>query len=208
MQINTVIVGAFEVNCYILFNDTGRALVIDPGADADRILEVLRSNDLTVVAYLLTHGHIDHISAVAELVESLPAPVAMHQADMAWAFDAANQMPPFYFGPKIPGGPKRLLRDGEQWNEAGLSYTVLATPGHTPGSVCFLFSEQNLLFSGDTLFAGSVGRTDLPGGEPRCLMTSLKRLSALPAATVVYPGHGPTTTIGQEVRTNYFMRGF
>ena len=207
MQINCVVVGPFEVNCFIVSNRPGRAIVIDPGSEPDRIRAELRKHGLGVDVYLLTHGHIDHIAGLAELADNMPAPIAMSAEDLAWAFDAANCMLPFYGPSRKPVGSPLILRDGLTGNAAGLAYTVLATPGHTPGSVCIHFQEQNVLFSGDTLFAGSVGRTDLPGGDPSALQRSLKRLAALPETTRVYPGHGPHTTIGEEKRTNFFLRG-
>ncbi|MGQ9661447.1 MAG: MBL fold metallo-hydrolase [Kiritimatiellia bacterium] len=207
MRIKCLIVGPFEVNCFIVSNQPGRAIVIDPGSEADRIAAELRKHNLSVDAYLLTHGHIDHISALADLVESIPAPIAMGAEDLLWAFDASNCMPPFYGPTRMPAGTCLALKEGSTGNAAGLSYTIIATPGHTPGSVCIHFPAQNTLFSGDTLFAGSVGRSDLPGGDAFTLQESLTRLAALPESTVVYPGHGPHTTVGTERKTNFFLRG-
>ena len=122
-------------------------------------------------------------------------------------FGDANQMMPFYGPPKRPSRIERELEDGQTWEDGGLAYQVIETPGHTPGGVCFLFPESNVLIVGDTLFAGSVGRTDLPGGNSRVLQESLRRLKQLDDGIAVYPGHGPTTTIGHEKRTNFFMQG-
>ena len=157
-------------------------------------------------AYLITHGHMDHVSALAPLCAALPAPVAMHPRDAAWAFTADNQMPPFYPVPAQPPAIERPLADGQTWVDGALRYEVLATPGHTPGGVCFYFPADKVVFTGDTLFANSVGRTDLPGSSERALTTSLRKLLQLPDDTVVYPGHGPHTTIGAERAANPFLQ--
>lgn len=206
MHIESVEVGEFQVNCLIGWTDPGRAFVVDPGADSDRIRKHLEARGLTVGAYLLTHGHMDHVSAVASLYEVAPADVYLHPADEAWAFSEANEWLPFYPRPERPGGPvlaPDLLREGKQ---AGWGWQVIPTPGHTPGSVCYYLPGAKVLFSGDTLFADSVGRTDLPGGSSRQLQMSLRLLAALPDDVVVYAGHGPETTIGAEKSGNFFMR--
>ena len=206
MQIETIVVGPLEVNCYVAHEPSGGAIVIDPGGDAEAIMRLLADRELTVAAYALTHGHMDHISALAELHGSHPAPVGMHAQDLNWAFEETNQMPPFYGVPGRPSDVERIYAGGQTWEDAAMRYTVMSTPGHSPGSVCLHFPDEGVLFAGDTLFAGSVGRTDLPGGNSRLLTTSLGVLARLPEETVVYPGHGPRTTIGQEKRTNFFMR--
>jgi hydroxyacylglutathione hydrolase len=206
MKIETITVGAFEVNCYILHGTGNRVLIADPGDEAERILDILAAQNLSVSAYLLTHGHADHLSALAPLVQRFPAPVCMHPSDAAWAFSARNQIPPFYTVPQAPSASIRDLRNGSTWDDAGLQYTVLETPGHTPGGVCFYFSPSRTLITGDTLFAGSVGRTDLPGGDAAMLQISLARLKVFTDEVRVYPGHGPATTIGQEKKTNVFMQ--
>lgn len=206
MQIRTLALGRFEANCYVVADDR-HALVIDPGDEAARVAGLLRDERLTVAAYLITHGHVDHLSALSELEQTFPAPVAIHPADGQWAFGDANQMPPWYGAPNRPRQPLRALADNQDWQDYGLRYRVLATPGHSPGCVCFHFPGERTLFTGDTLFAGSVGRTDLRGGNEDLLAASLARLTALPDDTVVLPGHGPRTTIGQEKKTNPFLRG-
>ena len=207
VKVDSLTVGEFQVNCYIARGAGGQALVIDPGSDLKQILAFIRARNVSVAAYLLTHGHMDHISALAELQAAAPAPVAMHAEDAEWAFSSANQMPPFYPVPRRPTEIGRLLKDGQIWQDAGLTYTIIGTPGHTPGSVCLYFPTEGAVFSGDTLFAGSVGRTDLPGGEARALTASLAKLARLPDTTMVFPGHGPDTDIGQEKQTNAFMQG-
>ena len=207
MHIETVVVGEFQVNCLIVWAEGSReALVVDPGAEADRIRQAIDRRGLTVAAYLLTHGHVDHVSAVADLYDWHAAPVAIHAKDAEWAFSPMNALQPFYGPPRPPPEVARLLADDQEWNDGGLAYRVLHTPGHSPGCVCFWFPSERVVLTGDTLFAGSVGRTDLPGGSARLIQHSLRRLATLPDETAVYAGHGPETTIGEEKRTNFFMR--
>ena len=207
MKIHSITTGAFEEICYLVWDTQNRAIVFDPGHDADQILQTLKNHNLEVAAYICTHGHADHINALAELHESHPAPVAMHSGDLAWAFDAVNQIPPHY---PIPTKPNieafQLLESSKDWTFADLHFQCIETPGHTPGSCCILFPASGILVSGDTLFKGSCGRTDLPGGDGRQLRKSLEKLKQLPGETHVYPGHGPDTTISIEKATNFFMQ--
>jgi hydroxyacylglutathione hydrolase len=206
MNIRTLAVGNLGANCFIVSDDQQHALIIDPGDEADRIAQVVRDNHLVVAAYLITHGHMDHLSALADLEREFAAPVGIHPADEKWAFGGANQMPPWYDVPDRPRNLHRVFVDNQEWSDFGLQYRVLGTPGHTPGCVCFHFPREKTIFTGDTLFAGSVGRTDFPGGDDQRLTQSLTRLTQLPGDTVVFPGHGPQTTIGQEKKTNPFLR--
>lgn len=206
IQIEQLVVGAFEVNCCIVRASSAGAIVVDPGSDSDRIIGYLKENELTVAAYMLTHGHTDHICALAEVYDAFPAAIGLHPDDEAWAFAVDNQMLPFYPAPRRPAAIDRVLEDGQLWSDPGLTYHVISTPGHTPGSVCFYFEEEGVLICGDTLFRGSVGRTDLPGGDSRGLAKSLQKLAKLPDETKVHPGHGPDTTIAEEKRANYFMQ--
>jgi len=207
MNAETLTVGAFEANCFVIWEDPASALIIDPGADAPAILAFMKKRRLKSAACLMTHGHVDHISAAAEISDSTGAAVYLHNSDLSWAYTDANSFPPFYLRPTKPSnGVAPLPDEGQAMAVAGFEIKVLHTPGHTPGSVCFLVGNGTILFSGDTLFAGSVGRTDLPGGNPRQLAASLKRLSCLPDSVAVYPGHGPCTSIGAERRINFFLR--
>jgi hydroxyacylglutathione hydrolase len=208
LNILNIVVGAFEVNCFIIASPDGYTLVIDPGADAIDIAKIISSKKLKISAYLLTHGHMDHISGLSELHALHPAPVYIHKSDLEWAYTEENAMPPFYSAPDKPVGLKTIdIQDKQDYSLDGLEFRVITTPGHTPGGVCYHFFGQKALFSGDTLFAGSVGRTDINGGNTKILAQSLKKLVTLPDDTVVYPGHGPKTTIATEKRTNYFLRG-
>jgi hydroxyacylglutathione hydrolase len=206
MTIQNLSVGPFEVNCAIVWNDQNQALVIDPGGDAADIDGLLQQHSLSVAAFLLTHGHADHLGALAELHAARPAPVYLHAADFQWAFGAQNQIPPYYPVPKKP--PAVFIRPEETSlpGITGFSLQVLETPGHTPGGVCYWFPAEKILFTGDSLFKGSCGRTDLPGGDGRILAQSLKKLAGLPGETLVYPGHNESTSIGHEKKTNFFMQ--
>lgn len=206
MNVKILSVGPFEMNCAIVWSDAKQALVIDPGYDAAEIEAVLRNNGLTVAAYLLTHGHADHLCALDELHERHPAPVYIHTEDYKWAFGQQNQIQPYY---PVPGKPTTEFihpETSKDWKISDLSFQCLETPGHTRGGVCYYFEEEKVIFTGDTLFKGTCGRTDLPGGDGRILAQSLKKLAALPDDVTVHAGHNESTTIGYEKRTNFFMQ--
>ncbi len=209
VEVESLEVGPFASNCHVLCPaGSSRALLVDPGDDADRILDLLKRRGWTVDRYLLTHGHMDHVFALAEMLGAQPAPVALHPLDAAWAFTSANTMPPCYVEPPRAVPIARHWADGQRWVDLGLAYEVWHTPGHSRGSVSLVFREAGLLFPGDVLFAGAIGRPDLPGGDARALAASLKRLLTLPDETRVYPGHGGPTTIGRERRHNPYLRDF
>lgn len=206
MNIECLTVGPFQANCCVTWGPERHALVIDPGADAQAILACLDAHGLDVACYLLTHGHMDHIGALAEVSAKHPAPYAIHALDLKWAFGPLNQSLPYYSAPRRPAGTPRTLEDGQTWTDGGLSYTVIGTPGHSPGGVCFYFATDRVLFSGDTLFQGTVGRTDLPGGDGRVLTQSLRKLAQLPPETRIVPGHGPETRLAEEFQINPFLK--
>ncbi len=207
MQVVRIETGAFAENCYLVWAQPPAALLIDPGDDAPAIREALAKRDLAVDRYLLTHGHIDHISALPKLLESHPAPVDLHPRDARWAFTEVNQLPPYYMPLEAPVEIDREYAEGQEWTDAGLAYRILEMPGHTPGGVAMYFEQEKALFGGDNLFRGGIGRTDLPGGDAPTLQKTLQRLATLPDDTTVYPGHGPPTTIAQEKQTNPFLPG-
>ena len=204
LQIEQIVIGAIQSNCYIIWNDeTREALIIDPGADIERILEFIDQEGLSIVAYPTTHGHYDHISKLSEIYDQRPAAIGLHPAALSWCFTSDyNSYPPYYERPEKPSKIEREWKDGETWTDAGFSYEIIHTPGHSPDGVCFYFKEEGLLIAGDTLFRGSMGRVDLPGSDPKLMPSSLARLMELPDEVVVYSGHGPATTIGHERRTN------
>ena len=200
-------VGAFSSNCHILCcPEKPYALVIDPGADPEDIAAALTEHQLQPAVYLLTHGHMDHVSALADMEARWPAPIALHALDASWAFTESNAARPYYDTPRAPRAITRDLHEGQEWTDHGLRYQVIETPGHSPGSVSFYFPDLGILFPGDVLFAGAVGRTDIPGGSTPTLMKSLRRLTTLPPETKVYPGHGPATTLAREIKTNPYLR--
>lgn len=207
MRIEGITTGAFEEICYLAWDAEKKAIVFDPGHDAELILQTLETHNLEVAAYVCTHGHADHINALAELHARHPAPVAMHSKDEAWAFGAMNCIEPHYPVPQRPDGEKiQPLETAKDWTFADLHFQCLETPGHTPGSCCLLFPTSGILIAGDTLFKGSCGRTDLPGGSARQMKESLNMLKQLPDEVRVHPGHGPDTTIGIERLTNFYMQ--
>lgn len=208
MQQELLTVGEFAVNCVVLWADPAQAWVVDPGADPDLIRACLREHKLQVAQYVCTHGHIDHVSALDDLLATNPAPVWMQADDAKWAFSAINCLPPAYpEAPCLPSSLQTKLVDGGTLAGGGLEARTIFTPGHTPGCICLYLEREKLLLSGDTLFAGSVGRTDLPGSDWRRLQRSLAKVMALPDDTRVIPGHGPWTTIGEEKQTNPHLHG-
>ena len=209
IHIDALVVSLFESNCFILRrNDDPDVILFDPGDNAEDIILHLRTNRLVPAVYLLTHGHVDHVSGIADMVATFPAPVALHPRDAAWAFTDRAALPPYYDTPKAPPKIDRQIEDNQEWTDIGLTYRVIHTPGHSPGGVAFYFEAEKMLFSGDSIFRGSIGRSDLPGANPATLAASLKKLMELPDDTTVYCGHGPTTTIGAERKTNPYLKSF
>ena len=204
MNIKVLPVGPYEANCSVLWSDPEKAWVVDPGADAERILSILEKNDLSLGVIVLTHAHFDHISALHEILALKNVPVYLHKADEPFAFHPMNAVPP-YTATERPEGIILDKEDGDTLECGGLKARFIATPGHTPGGWCLYFEDEALLLAGDTLFAGSVGRTDLPGGDWDTLASSLKKLKLLPDETRVICGHGPETTIGTEKKRNPYL---
>ena len=206
MKIATFVVGMLGVNSYIVHEEGGQAaLVIDPGDDAGRLAAYLAENNLTDITIVLTHGHSDHIGALDELRRLTGAKAYIHEADAPFLADDGLNLSA-YMGISFTTAPADdFLIDGEEINIGGLSFTVLHTPGHSPGGIC-LYGEGKL-FSGDTVFAGSVGRTDFPCSSVVDLGKSIReKILPLPDETEIYPGHGPASNVGWEKRHNPFFR--
>ena len=199
--------GAIGANCVVLWEDPAAAWIVDPGAEPEAINAFLGKKDLTPALVLLTHGHFDHIGALDGLLARYPSlPVHIGPGDVPMIGHPQNAWPPDYEAVKKPASLVANLVDGATLTAGGLTMQVIATPGHTPGGACFLFAEQKLLLTGDTLFEGSCGRTDFPGGSRRQLDASLRRLAGLDPELTVVPGHGSITTIAREVASNPFLQ--
>ena len=198
MLIKTLTVGQIETNCYIVTDENSlECAVIDPGDESNTILDYLEENHLKPKYIFLTHGHFDHTMAVKPIYDETGARVCMSRLDA----DATIADAPFRF---TPPDDTVWYKEGDEFSVGSLLFRVMETPGHTPGSVSLIC--ENAIFCGDTLFRGSCGRTDLPGGDGAVLMRSLKRLSDIPGDYEVYPGHMDSTTLSRERRFNYFVR--
>jgi hydroxyacylglutathione hydrolase len=210
MILETIPVGPLQCNCSILGDETSHeAIVVDPGDDIPRIMALLAKHGLTVKQILVTHAHIDHIAGAHRLKQLTGAPILYNQHDLPQVKMMEAQAAWLGIPTPTVQNPDDTLDDGKLIAVTGLTGSILHTPGHTEGSVCLYLPTHTLLLAGDTLFAGSVGRTDLPGGDTRKLLTSIhERLLTLPDEVTVIPGHGPTTTIGSERSSNPFLQGF
>ncbi len=207
MIIRTLIVGPIQCNCCILGCEATReALVIDPGDEVERILKALEKENLVLKAIFHTHAHLDHVGASAALARATGAPILLHEADLPLWEHVPEQAAAFGFRAPSMAPVDRYLQDGESVSWGRDTGVVLHTPGHTPGSISLYVAAEARLFSGDTLFAGSIGRTDLWMGDERAILRSIReRILTLPDETIVVPGHGPATSIGEERRSNPFV---
>lgn len=202
MKIMGIPVGMIQENCYIAYGEeSSQALIVDPGDWADRLIELLTEKKLTPVAILLTHGHFDHIGGVEALREHYKIPVYATKAEQEVLQNTAMSMAGFTLK------TDEIVSDGQELLLGGMKVKVLETPGHTPGGCCYYFPEEGALFSGDTLFCESVGRTDFPGGNMSKLVRGIReKLMTLPEDVTVYPGHMEETTIGHEKIYNPFLQ--
>jgi hydroxyacylglutathione hydrolase len=201
MEIRKVVAGIYGANCYIVMDKkTKEAVVIDPGGDVDDIIKAIAAIDAKVKYILLTHGHVDHTSGVEELKDITKATVCMSKKDDDLITNGEH-----LFGPLIEGGADKLLKQDDIIRVSDIDVICIDTPGHTPGGMCFLI--ENYVFTGDTLFCGSIGRTDFVGGDFKTIITSIKsKLLSLPEDTIVYPGHGSCSTINSEKLNNPFLQ--
>ncbi len=207
MIIKTLPVGPLQVNCYIVACPrTKKALIIDPGDEAEHILRVIEQEGVEPKMLVNTHAHFDHVGGNSAIIEKTGIELCIHKDDVPLLQQASRQAASYGLPAVDSPAPSRLLHNGDLLEIGDLSFEVIHTPGHSPGGIC-LYGEGHL-FSGDTLFAGSIGRTDLPGGDMQQLLGHIRsQLMVLPASTVVHPGHGPESTIGAEQSSNPFVNG-
>lgn len=205
MTLRTLRLGELDTNCYIVWDDNRVAVIIDPADEAEEILAVVETENLAVSAVVLTHAHFDHMLAADEVCAATQAPLYIGKGDETALSDPIRNLSGvFQMCEPIRLTADRTLAEGEMLSIGALSFTVLETPGHTPGCICLM--GDGVMFSGDTLFCDSIGRVDFPGGDVPAMVNSLRRLTQLPPETRVYSGHGPATTIGREIEQNPYLQ--
>jgi hydroxyacylglutathione hydrolase len=206
LKVETITVGAFQENCYLVVDDhTNRAVIVDPGSEGDRLIEAIDRSGAELEAIWITHAHVDHVGAVAAVKRKWDVPIYLHPLDRR-LYEAASRQAQVYGVPfEEPPAPDLEFVDGQRLKVGDAEMSVMHAPGHAPGHV--VIHGNGIALVGDCLFAGSIGRTDLPFSNPPQLAASLEKISALAPETVVYPGHGMDTTIGQERLSNPFLNG-
>jgi len=206
VYVKTITVGAFQENSYLVVDDrSSRAVIVDPGSEGERLVKAIDRSGATLEAIWITHAHVDHVGAIAFVKRKWDVPIYLHPLDRR-LYDAAGLQAQVYGLPfEEPPAPDHEFADGQQIKVGDAEMTVLHAPGHSPGHV--VIHGNGIALVGDCLFAGSIGRTDLPFSNPPQLAASLEKISALAPETVVYPGHGMETTIGQERLSNPFLNG-
>jgi hydroxyacylglutathione hydrolase len=206
VNVQTLTVGAFQENCYLVIDDrTNRSVVVDPGGEGERIVEAIENSGSELEAIWVTHAHVDHVGAIASVKRKWDVPVYLHPLDRR-LYEAAPRQAEVYGVPfELPPPPDREFADGQRLKVGEVEMTVMHAPGHAPGHV--VIHGHGIALVGDCLFAGSIGRTDLPFSNPPQLAASLERIAALAPETVVYPGHGADTTIAEEKLSNPFLNG-
>jgi len=206
VYVQTITVGAFQENSYLVVDESSRrAVIVDPGGEGQRLVGEIERSKATLDAIWITHAHVDHVGAIASVKERWNVPVYLHPNDRR-LFEAAGRQAEVYGVPfEEPPAPDREFADGQRLSVGSVEMSVMHAPGHSPGHV--VIHGNGIALVGDCLFAGSIGRTDLPMSNPQQLADSLKKIAELPPETVVYPGHGPETTIGEERVSNPFLNG-
>ncbi|MGE8005477.1 MBL fold metallo-hydrolase [Lysinibacillus sp. NPDC093216] len=213
INVRSYSLGPVQTNCYIVSNKNKECLIFDPGEEADRIIKAIRSNNLKPLAIFLTHAHFDHIGAVDAVREAFNVPVWIHEKEVSWLGDPTKNGSSKYAA--LPdytvGAPAEdnIIKKEQLFEISDFYFKATFTPGHSPGSISYIFENEGFAIVGDTLFEQSVGRTDLLGGSTKTLLTSIHdKLLTLPEDTIIYPGHGNYTTVGAEMETNPFLNGF
>ena len=209
MIFETIVVGELGVNCYLLADSqTKEGVVIDPGAEPERILSAVRKSGMKVVAVLNTHGHFDHIGGNRKVTEATGAPLMINKEDGPFLSRASTSAKMYGLNADDSPGPSSYLAEGDLIHFGGHEIRVIHIPGHSPGGCCFYLEKDGILISGDSLFAESIGRTDLPGGSQTQLVGAIRtKLMTLPETVKVFPGHGPSTTVGHEKKHNPYLGG-
>ncbi len=197
-------VGELQTNMYLFYSALSRrCFIIDPGAEAGKIISLIEREKLVPLAIILTHGHADHLGAVTELLGHFHIPLWIHEADEKTMHGQMNREIAAMFAMALPPPAERLLKDGETIGSDDLVLSVIHSPGHTPGSM--LLQSGSLLFTGDTLFQGDIGRTDLAGGDDEAMRSSLDKIRAFPPETIILPGHGESSTMERELASNPYL---
>ncbi|WP_400194672.1 MBL fold metallo-hydrolase [Lysinibacillus telephonicus] len=213
LNVKVFSLGPVQTNCYIVSNKQKDCLIFDPGEEASKIIKVIRSNNLKPIAIFLTHAHFDHIGAVDELREIFNIPLYIHEKEVDWLGDPMKNGSGRYA--ELPNyivtkpDEEHVIRSEQKFELNGFAFQVVFTPGHSPGSISYIFEEDGFAIVGDTLFEQSIGRTDLLGGSMEVLLKSIhEKLLILPEEFIIYPGHGSYTTPGAEMDSNPFLNGF
>lgn len=206
MKITRLTVGAFQENCYLVADpDTSAAVLIDPGEEGHRLVQAVKTAGVRLEAIWVTHAHLDHVGGIAEVKRHFDVPIFLHPDDLMLYRLADRQAASYGLPFDTPPVPDREFMEGDRLSLGSLRFAVLHAPGHAPGHV--VIHGEGVAFCGDCVFAGSIGRTDLPMSDARALARSLERIAELPGQTVLHPGHGPQTTIERELADNPFLNG-
>lgn len=213
LNVRSYALGPVQTNCYIVSNKAKECLIFDPGEESERIIKELRNNGLKPLAILLTHAHFDHIGAVDGLRQAYDVPLWLHEKEVSWLGNPDKNgsgkyamLPNYTVQPPLP---EHIIREECAMTIGDFTFKAVFTPGHSPGSISYIFEQDGFAIVGDTLFEQSVGRTDLYGGDAKLLLQSIhNKLLSLPEDTIIYPGHGRDTTPGEEMERNPFLNGF